>query len=139
MGHKVFTAYFNRPQRRQVLRILLAVNHCYVVCATKCHQCAQRYFGSIGLVRKHRLPKHHAAQIDAIQPARQLAVYPGFNTVRVARPVQVAISLHHIWNNPRAGLASTRLVSACLNDAFKIMINPYSKPLRIYKMTQTFT
>src|SRR3982750_1400397 len=99
--------------------VLLAVNHGDLVYAAKGHQCRKRDLGGVRLMGEHRFAKYPAAQVDAVQPAHQFAIHPGFYAVGMSSPVKAGVGLHHIRNNPGARLARARLAGTGIDDALE--------------------
>ena len=104
--------------------VLLAVNHGDAVVQAKGNQCGNGYLGGVGGVREHRLAEHHAAHVDAIKTANQLATDPGFDAVRVPSGMQGAVGFNHIRDDPRATLAKPRSGCAGLDDRSKSAVEP---------------
>ena len=89
--------------------VLLAINQADAAICQKRHGAGKGDFGRIGAAGKHRLAIKHAADLHAVQPARQMPPprrvgQPAFKAVRVSQAVQRGVGNLKIGRNPSAAL-----------------------------------
>ena len=128
MLQKYFTGYLLCPQGRQMSGVLLAVDGCDPVFATKSDQGRQRNFGCIGNMRKHRLTKNCSTDGHAIEAPDQFTADPCFYAVCVPRAVQHAIGLNHGLQYPGPGLAVPWFAGTSCNDFRESRVKPDFTP-----------
>ena len=104
-------------------RVHLTVDHAEMPSCKLAHEMNERDFGSVRNPSKHRLAVKHAPDCDAVETARELAVYPCLYGVRQPAIVQHAISSEHFVCDPGTALIQTRC-RACLNHVTKVRVGP---------------
>lgn len=105
--------------------VLLAIDHRNMIDTAKSQQRRQCNLGCVGLVGEHGFTKHHAAQIDAVKAPNEFASNPCFYAVSMPGPVQGAVGLHHVRNNPCTRLARTGLAGTGVDDMLECAIESY--------------
>ena len=103
-------------------RILLAVDGANAMLQTKACQGRQGDLGGVIRMREHRFTKYCMPQGYKVKPACQLTIHPGLHAVGVAGFVQVRIGLHHVRNNPGAGLTVARGAGTRADDLRKCSV-----------------
>src|SRR5262245_33395515 len=87
---------------RQVLGNHLAVDENDSAAAAFTHQVHEGNLRGVGFAAEHRFTKEHAPKRHAVEPADQLAVAPGFDTLCVPQGVQLLIGTDHLVRQPRS-------------------------------------
>ncbi|MCY1516384.1 hypothetical protein D9M68_510110 [compost metagenome] len=126
LGHvrdKARARHFAGAEAGQVRGVLLAVDHCDAAAPAQRDQAGQRDLRGVRTAREHRFAEYGPAQRHAVEPARQLAVDPGFDAVGVPGAVQLRIGLHHVRHDPGARLAGARRLRTRLDHRSKIVID----------------
>ena len=95
--------------------------------AQEANQVRQCRLGRIRGAGEHGFAVEHPTDGDAIEPAREVPVVPGLDTVREAAPMQAAIGFHHLRGNPCALTAGAGRC-AFLDDALERAIESHREP-----------
>ena len=81
-------------------RLLLTVNQRHVPLLQHFDQVHECHLRGVGEAREHRLAIKHSTDGDAIQSARQLAIEPRFNRMRIAVSMQPGVGVDHRGGDP---------------------------------------
>ena len=116
---KNVSADFRSTKRREMARVLLAVNLINIEMAAHAGQGDQGDFRAVGDSVKHGFTKHGLAYGHKIQPSDQFIIDPGFDAVGKACPMKRQVSFDHLGQDPGARLSIAGSCGTADDDLFK--------------------
>jgi hypothetical protein len=84
--------------------LLLAIDGWDAMLPTKTNQRCKCDFGRFTLQRTHGFSEHRFADRYTVQAPHQISIQPAFDAMGFTQLVQISISHHHFWLNPRPDL-----------------------------------
>jgi hypothetical protein len=101
-------------------RLLLAIDQVNSMFPAKADKRRQGDFGGIRRVAKHGFTKYRVADSNAVKPADQLIIDPGFNAMGMSGMVKFRVGMNHVGQYPCARLALAWCAGASGNDASEV-------------------
>jgi hypothetical protein len=88
------------------------------------HERCQCHLGGVRFPREHRLTEYGPSEHDAVQPAHQASIDPGFDAVGESRAVECPVGIDHRGHDPRARLAGPLAAGASQDHRVEVSIEP---------------